>query len=111
MSTMNTLQTTTRIEDLNRGRLLPVHTDGMEPTLLERGYAVVAPCDRITSDGVYALMHRDGVIIRRCQLLVDGGVRLMLDNEKYTAAAPDIMTRSEVDTIVLGRVCGSCNPI
>lgn len=107
---MNTLQITTRIEDLSRGRLLSVETDGMEPALKERGYAVVAPCDRVACDAVYVLMCGGDTIIRRCQLLIDGSVRLMLDNPKY-AAASDILPKAEVEDMVLGRVVGACNPI
>ncbi len=107
---MPALQITARIEDLSRGRLLPVETDAMEPTLAERGYAVVAPCDRVAADAVYVLMYGGETIIRRCQMLIDGSVRLMLDNPKY-AAGLDVIPRATVDDMVLGRVVGACNPI
>lgn len=108
---MTTLQTATRIDEMSRGRLLPVTTDGMEPTLKERGYAMAAPCERIQADGVYVLLFHGAPIIRRCQLLVDGTVRLLLDNPKYAAAQPDILSKAEVDAMALGRVVGACNPI
>ncbi|MEQ8394969.1 S24 family peptidase [Thalassobaculum sp.] len=100
-----------RIEDLSRGRLLPVSTDGMEPTLHERGYAVVAPCDRVSSDGVYVLLHQGATIYRRCQLRVDGQIRLTLDNVAYRGAADCDMPTDEANAMVLGRVVGVCNAI
>lgn len=108
---MNALQTTSRLEDLSRGRLFPVKGDGMEPTLSERGFAVVAPCDRVACDAVYVLLYRGETIIRRCQLLVDGQVRLMLDNELYKRAGDDILPKAEVNDMVIGMVVGACNPI
>lgn len=93
------------------GRVIPADGDGMEPTIRERGFAMVEPCDRVPSDGIYVLLYAGDTIIRRCQLLVDGSVRLMLDNPKYAAARPDILPKAEVEDMVLGRVVGVVNPI
>ncbi|WP_420564140.1 S24 family peptidase [Thalassobaculum sp.] len=101
---------TTRLADLREGRLLPVKGDGMEPTLSEHGFAVVAPCERIASDGVYVLLYQGDPIIRRCQLLAGKRVRLLLDSPLY-AGTDNILPKADADDMVIGRVVGACNPI
>ncbi len=66
-------------------RIVPIDTDGMEPTFMRGDCAVILPVTRFDQDGLYAVSPRDGAItvIRATYQYDTKNVRIRRDNELY----------------------------
>jgi len=78
--------------------------DSMEPTLRQGDYILITPptADRQTEDGIYAI-RIDGMIkVKSLQFLMDGTIKIISDNPKYSPEIYDPKT-SQIDFEILGK--------
>ncbi len=78
--------------------------DSMEPTLRQGDYILITPPnpERQTEDGIYAIRIEGMVKVKSLQFLMDGTIKIISDNTKYS---PEIYNpnNSQVDFAILGK--------
>ena len=90
--------------------MMPVVGDSMEPTLPSGALLMVDTAHTTPKrEGVYVLRVGEGVLVKRIELTLDGGVLIKSDNSKYRTheIAPD----SQESLTALGRVVWGGKPM
>nr|DAD63520.1 MAG TPA: Repressor protein CI [Caudoviricetes sp.] len=66
-------------------KIIEVQGDSMEPTIQDGAFVVidVTKCDK--TDGIYAILLDNNVLIKRLQFNLDGTIKIISDNGKYEA--------------------------
>ncbi|MGF3022614.1 XRE family transcriptional regulator [Methylobacterium aquaticum] len=87
--------------------VLRVSGRSMAPTINDRDIVVVDTSARaLVSEGIYTLNYGEAVLIKRVQMLRDGGVNIISDN-KSEGYRDEFVPRSELHTLqIVGRVKG-----
>ena len=83
---------------------IQIDGDSMEPTLRSGDYILITPPtpDRQTEDGIYAI-RIDGMLkVKSLQFLMDGTLKIISDNPKYSPELYDPKT-SQIDFQILGK--------
>lgn len=90
-------------------RLVSVSGDAMTPTLRDGDLALIDTGARqIKGGAIYALDVGDGIMIRRLEKRLGGGIRALSDHDRYP---PQDLTQSEADElIILGEVVWAGGP-
>jgi len=66
-------------------KIIQVNGDSMEPTLKDGDYVIINTTQKSANDGIYALIHDNSVIIKRVQFCLNGNIKIISDNPKYTS--------------------------
>ncbi|MBU2655786.1 LexA family transcriptional regulator [Acidomonas methanolica] len=84
-------------------RLVPVTGDAMAPTLHDGDLAVIDTAARqIQGGAIYAIAVDDGVLVRRLEKRLGGGIRALADHDRYP---PQDLSGDEADSLkILGEV-------
>ncbi len=77
--------------------------DSMEPTISDNNTLMVDTSDTRPQDGrIYVIRHGDQLVVKRTQLVLGSGVRLISDNKAYPEQVVDLDASDELS--VVGRV-------
>lgn len=83
--------------------VVKVVTDSMEPTLLKGDSCIIdKSISWVDNAGIYAIAMNGEARMVRCQRRINGGVRILCDNEKYKFDE----TCTDEDVKVIGKVIG-----
>ncbi|MGX5776476.1 LexA family transcriptional regulator [Methylorubrum zatmanii] len=87
----------------DNAQFLVADGDSMEPTIKDRDLLLIdRRIDRVVSNSIYVVVLAGHVMVKRLQLLFDGSILLISDNDRYQ---PERIDKSEVDRLqVEGRV-------
>ena len=86
--------------------LLPVRGDSMSGTIEHGDLVFVDKTVRgFDGDGVYVVIWSGGLVVKRIQGLMDGGLQLISDNSKYPAK--DVKREDVCNLTICARVVGS----
>lgn len=89
-------------QDTNYIKMIKVEGDSMEPTIQDGSYVVIDMKNCNKTDGIYAVLIDDNILIKRLQFELDGTIKIISDNIKYE---PKIYNPRETQVFlkVLGR--------
>ena len=64
-------------------KIIEVVGDSMEPTIEDGAFVIIDTTQKLISDGIYAILMGEEVLIKRLQIKPNGNILIKSDNPKY----------------------------
>ena len=83
-------------------KIIEVVGDSMEPTIEDGAFVIIDITQKLISDGIYAILMGEEILIKRLQIKPNGNILIKSDNPKYEDFCYDPKS-SDVALRVVGR--------